>query len=223
MNFCLADLQAESHPDFSQRNALTIPWQAMDIDKEARARQNLQKPACLWFTGLPAAGKSTIANLLEKCLYAMGRHTYVLDGDNIRHGLNKDLGFSEGDRVENIRRITEVSRLFVDAGLVTIVSFISPFRAQRETARACFSPGEFVEVFVDAPIGECERRDPKGLYARARRGELKNFTGIDSRYEPPLAPDIRLDTVSFTAEECVDQILTALDAPPVLRDHQAKQ
>ena len=185
--------------------------QTMPINKEARARQKQQKPLCIWLTGLSAAGKSTIANLLEQRLFEMGRHTYVLDGDNIRLGLARDLGFSEADRVENIRRIIEVARLLVDAGLFVVVSFISPYRAQRETARARFEPGEFLEVFVDTPLEECERRDPKGLYARARRGELKNFTGIDSGYEPPETPDMRLDTVAHSAEECVHQILLALD------------
>ena len=197
--------------DFALRRAANIHWQAMDVNKAARAHQKLQKPICLWFTGLPASGKSTIANLLEKRLLAMGRHTYTLDGDNIRHGLNRDLGFSEADRVENIRRVTEVARLLVDAGLVAIVSFISPYRAEREIARSRFEPGEFLEIFVDTPLEECERRDPKGLYAKARRGELVNFTGIDSGYEPPASPEVRLDTVAHTAEECVDRILFAWD------------
>jgi len=197
--------------NFALRRAANISWQTMDIDKQARAWQKLQKPVCLWLTGLSASGKSTIANLLEKRLFASGRHTYVLDGDNIRHGLNRDLGFSEADRVENIRRVTEVSKLLVDAGLVVIVSFISPYRAEREVARSRFDAGEFLEIFVDAPLEECERRDPKGLYAKARRGELANFTGIDSKYEAPEAPDIRLETVVLSAEECVDRILLALD------------
>lgn len=194
--------------DFSVRRAANIHWQAVDIDKQARARQKLQKPVCLWFTGLSAAGKSTIANLLEKRLFMAGKHTYLLDGDNVRHGLNRDLGFTGPDRVENIRRVTEVARLFVDAGLVTLVSFISPFREERVLARSRFEPGEFIEVFVDAPLEECERRDPKGLYAKARRGELANFTGIDSVYEPPEAPEIHLDTASETPEESVDRILS---------------
>jgi bifunctional enzyme CysN/CysC len=183
-----------------------------DIDKDARARQKVQKPFCLWLTGLPGAGKSTIANLLEKQLFASGRHTYILDGDNIRQGLSRDLGFSEADRVENNRRAMEVAGLFVDAGLVVIVSFISPYRAERELARSRFEPDEFVEVYVDAPLEECERRDPKGLYAKARRGELVNLTGIDSDYEPPEAPEIRLDTVAKSADECVDLILLYLDS-----------
>jgi bifunctional enzyme CysN/CysC len=183
----------------------------VDINKAVRARQKLQKPVCLWFTGLSASGKSTIANLLEKRMFAAGRHTYMLDGDNVRHGLNRDLGFTEADRVENIRRVTEVARLMVDAGLVVIVSFISPYRAERRLARSRFESGEFIEVFVDTPIEVCERRDPKGLYAKARRGELMNFTGIDSEYEPPDAAEIRLDTVDYKPEECVDLILSFLE------------
>jgi bifunctional enzyme CysN/CysC len=197
--------------DFSLRRAGNIRWQAVDINKSVRARQKLQKPFCLWFTGLSASGKSTIANLLEKRLFAEGRHTYMLDGDNVRHGLNRDLGFTEADRVENIRRAVEVARLMVDAGLVVIVSFISPFRAERRLARSRFEPGEFIEAFVDTPFEECERRDPKGLYAKARRGELINFTGIDSDYEPPEAPEIRLDTVGRNPEDCVDLILSFLE------------
>jgi bifunctional enzyme CysN/CysC len=198
--------------EFALRRSGNIHWQAMEINKEARARQKMQKPVCLWLTGLPASGKSTIANLLEKRMFAMGRHTYTLDGDNVRHGLSRDLGFSEADRVENIRRATEVARLLVDAGLVVIVSFISPYRAEREIARSRFETGEFLEVFVDTPLEECERRDPKGLYAKARRRELINFTGIDSDYESPIAPEIRLDTLAQSPGECVDHILSALDA-----------
>ncbi len=182
----------------------------MEIDKKARAKLKLQQPLCLWLTGLPAAGKSTIANALERRLYAAGRHTYLLDGDEIRLGLNKDLGFSEANRIENIRRVSEVARLLVDAGLIAIVSFISPYRAQRDHARSLFGPGEFFEIFVDTPLTECERRDPKGLYAKARRGELKNFTGIDSPYEPPVAPEVHLQTTLQTPDECVDRICRAL-------------
>lgn len=185
----------------------------MRIDKNARAMQKAQRPACLWLTGLPAAGKSTIAIALEKRLYAVGRHTYRLDGDEVRRGLNRDLAFSEADRIENIRRASEVARLLVDAGLIAIVSFISPFRAQRDCLRALFPAGEFFEIFVDTPLAECERRDPKGLYARARRGELKDLTGIDSPYEPPLTPEVHLQTTLQTPEECVEQILMALDRP----------
>ena len=182
----------------------------MDIDKNARAKQKLQEPVCLWLTGLPAAGKSTIANALEKRLFAAGHHTYMLDGDDIRLGLNKDLGFSEADRIENIRRVSEVARLLVDAGLIVIVSFISPYRAQRDRARSLFEPGEFLEIFVDTPLRECERRDPKGLYAKARRGELKNFTGIDSPYEPPVSPEVHLQTTLQTPDECVASVLQVL-------------
>jgi len=197
--------------ELAVRRTANLHWQTMIINKEARARQKLQKPICVWLTGLPAAGKSTIANLLEKRLFAMGRHTYVLDGDTVRQGLTRDLGFSEADRVENIRRVTEVACLLVDAGLFVIVSFISPYRSERDAARSRFETGEFLEVFVDAPLDECVRRDPKGLYAKARRGELKNFTGIDSRYEPPETPEIRLETMARSAEECVDEILAALN------------
>jgi bifunctional enzyme CysN/CysC len=196
---------------FGVHRVENLHWHKMDVDKEARARQKLQKPACLWFTGLPASGKSTIANILEKRLFAAGRHTYLLDGDNIRLGLNKDLGFSEADRSENIRRISEVARLLVDAGLVVMVSFISPFRAERDFARSLFEPREFLEIFVDAPLEECQRRDPKGLFAKARRGELKDLTGIDSRYEPPVSPEVHLDTTVESAEQCADRILLALE------------
>ena len=194
------------------RRAAEIRWQVLGINKDARARQKLQKPLCLWLTGLPGAGKSTIANLLEKQLFASGRHTFILDGDNIRHGLSRDLGFSEADRVENIRRAMEVARLFVDAGLVVIVAFISPFRAERELARSRFETDEFVEIYVDASLEECERRDPKGLYAKARRGELADFTGIDSDYEPPEAPEIRLDTLAGSPDECVGLVLSYLES-----------
>jgi len=180
------------------------------IRKELRSRQKLQVPICVWLTGLPGAGKSTIANLLEERLFAAGQHTYVLDGDHVRHGLNSDLGYSETDRIENIRRVAEVARLFVDAGLIVIVALISPFRVQREAARSRFGRDEFLEVFVDAPLEECERRDPKGMYAKARRGELTNFTGIDSRYEVPIQPDVHLDTVAETAEQCVDRLFQTL-------------
>ena len=176
------------------------------IDKSLRARQKLQKPLCLWLTGLPGAGKSTIASILDERLVAAGKHTYVLDGDSVRNGLNSDLGYSEADRIENIRRVAEVARLLVDAGLIVLVALISPYRAQREAARSRFDSGEFLEVFVDAPLDECERRDPKGMYARARRGELANFTGIDSPYEAPMIPDVHLDTVDESASQCVDRL-----------------
>ena len=197
--------------EFALHQTGDVRRRVLNIDKDARARQKLQKPCCLWLTGLSGAGKSTIASLLERQLFASGKHTYILDGDNIRGGLNRDLGFSEADRVENIRRAMEVARLFVDAGLLVIVAFISPYRAERDLARSGFEPDEFVEIFIDASLEECERRDPKGLYAKARRGELVNFTGIDSNYEPPVAPEIRLDTVAQTPDECVDLILSYLE------------
>ncbi len=196
--------------EFALRRAANIHWQAMEVDKAARAALKGQTPKCLWFTGLSGAGKSTIANLVEKRLLAEGRHTYLLDGDNVRHGLNRDLGFTEADRVENIRRVAEVAKLMVDAGLIVLVAFISPFRSERRLARALFEPGEFVEVFIDTPLAECERRDVKGLYAKARRGELKNFTGIDSAYEPPEAPEIHLRTAKDSADRCAQRVLRAI-------------
>jgi bifunctional enzyme CysN/CysC len=192
---------------FGLRRAANTYFQAFDVTKTARAGLNAQKPALLWFTGLSGAGKSTIANLLEKKLYAFGKHTFVLDGDNVRHGLNRDLGFTEGDRVENIRRVAEVAKLFVEAGLITIVSFISPFRAEREMARELVAPGEFVEIFVDTPLATCEERDPKGLYKKARRGELQNFTGLDSPYEPPVAPELTLDATKDSAADLAVRIV----------------
>jgi bifunctional enzyme CysN/CysC len=197
---------------FALRRAVNIHWQALEVTKVARAEIKHQQARCLWFTGLSGSGKSTIANLLERRLHADGKHTYILDGDNVRHGLNRDLGFTEGDRVENIRRVAEVAKLLVDAGLIVLVAFISPYRAERQLARGLFDPGEFVEVFVDTPLEECERRDVKGLYAKARRGELKNFTGIDSDYEPPRAPEIHLRTVGTQPENCVNQIVHLLKA-----------
>ena len=173
------------------------------INQQTRALIKQQTARCIWFTGLSGAGKSTIANLLEKRLHASRKHTYILDGDNVRHGLNRDLGFTKADRVENMRRIAEVAKLMVDAGLIILVSSIAPYRAEREMARSLFADGEFLEVFVDSPLAECERRDVKGLYAKARRGDLKNFSGIDSDYEPPEAPDIHLHMASTNAENCV--------------------
>ncbi len=195
---------------FALRRSVNVHWQALEITKAARAEMKHQAARCLWFTGLSGSGKSTVANLLEKRLHAEGKHTYVLDGDNVRHGLNRDLGFTEADRVENIRRVAEVAKLLVDAGLLVIVAFISPFRAERQWARSLFASGEFIEVFVDTPLQECERRDTKGLYVKARRGELKNFTGIDSDYEPPQAPEVHLQTVQMRPESCVDQIVRLL-------------
>jgi len=197
--------------DFALRRAQNIHWQMLEIDKQARARQKHQKPCCLWLTGLSGSGKSTIANLLEKRLHAEGKHTYILDGDNVRHGMNRDLGFTEQDRIENIRRVAEVSRLMVDAGLIVLASFISPFRADRQMAREMFEEGEFVEIFVDTPLQECERRDVKGLYAKARRGELQNFTGLDSDYEAPLTPDIQLFAAQESVEACVAKVLLYLN------------
>jgi len=196
---------------FALRRSQNIHWQALDVHKEARAAAKGQTARVIWLTGLSGAGKSTIANLVEKRLLADGRHTYLLDGDNVRHGLNKDLGFTEADRVENIRRVAEVAKLMVDAGLIVLVSFISPFRAERRMARDLMGQGEFVEVFVDTPIAEAERRDVKGLYAKARAGQLKNFTGVDSPYEPPEHPEIRIDTTKVSAEEAAEQIVAWLD------------
>jgi bifunctional enzyme CysN/CysC len=196
--------------NFALRRASNVHWQSLDVHKAARAQLKLQKPMCIWFTGLSGSGKSTIANLLEKRLFSEAKHTYLLDGDNVRHGLNRDLGFTEADRVENIRRVAEAAKLMVDAGLVVLVSFISPFRDERDFARSLFEPGEFIEVFVDTPLKECEARDVKGLYAKARQGKLANFTGIDSPYEKPLSPEVSLDTVNQSPEACVQQILALI-------------
>ena len=193
-----------------------VHWQALEVDKDARAELNGHRPCVVWFTGLSGAGKSTIANLVEKRLHGDGMHTTVLDGDNVRHGLNRDLGFSAADRVENVRRVAEVARLMVDAGLVVLVSFISPFRAERRMARDLVGPGEFCEVFVDAPLALAEERDVKGLYARARRGEIPDFTGIDSPYEPPENPEVRIDTTTTTPEEAAGQVVDALRAMRVV-------
>ncbi len=195
---------------FALRRSQNIHWQSVDIDRAARASLKHQKPAILWFTGLSGAGKSTIANLVEKRLHVAGKHTYMLDGDNVRHGLNRDLGFTAADRVENIRRIGEVAKLMVDAGLIVTVSFISPFRSERRMARELVGPGEFIEIYVDTPLALAESRDPKGLYKRARRGEIKNFTGIDSPYEPPEEPEITLDTSRLSAEEAADTVIAKL-------------
>ena len=195
---------------FALRRSQNIHWQALDIHKGSRAALKGQKPCVLWFTGLSGAGKSTIANLVEKQLHALGRHTYLLDGDNVRHGLNRDLGFTDTDRVENIRRVAEVAKLMTDAGLIVMVSFISPFRAERRMARSLFEFGEFFEVHVDTPLAVAEARDVKGLYAKARRGELKNFTGIDSPYEPPEKPEIYIDTTHTSSEESATAIVDEL-------------
>jgi len=195
---------------FALRRALNVHRQHLEISRETHAALKGQRPAVLWFTGLSGAGKSTIANLVEKRLVALGRHTFLLDGDNVRHGLNRDLGFTDADRIENIRRIGEVARLMADAGLIVLTAFISPFRAEREMVRRMLPDGEFIEIFVDTPLAEAERRDPKGLYAKARAGDLKNFTGIDSPYEPPGHPEIRIDTTELSAEEAAERIVEAL-------------
>jgi bifunctional enzyme CysN/CysC len=195
---------------FSLRRAQNVHWQAVDISRDAHAGLKNQKPAVLWFTGLSGSGKSTIANLVEKKLHRMNRHTFLLDGDNVRHGLNKDLGFTEADRIENIRRVGEVAKLMTDAGLIVITAFISPFRAEREMVRAMLPEGEFVEVFIDTPLSVAEERDVKGLYKKAREGQLKNFTGIDSPYEAPAAAEIRIDTTKVTPEEAAQAIVDRL-------------
>jgi bifunctional enzyme CysN/CysC len=195
---------------FALRRALNIHRQHLDVSRETHAHLKGQKPAVLWFTGLSGAGKSTIANIVEKKLAARGRHTFLLDGDNIRHGLNRDLGFTEADRIENIRRVGEVARLMADAGLIVLTAFISPFRAERHMVRRMIPDGEFFEIFIDTPLSEAEKRDTKGLYAKARAGELKNFTGIDSPYEPPEHAEIRIDTTSMTADEAADLIVEKL-------------
>jgi bifunctional enzyme CysN/CysC len=192
------------------RPAQDVHWQALDVSRANRSVQKNQQACVLWFTGLSGAGKSTIANLVEKRLFAMGRHTYLLDGDNIRHGLNRDLGFTDADRVENIRRVGEVARLMTDAGLIVLVSFISPFRSERRLARSLLGPGEFFEVYVDTPLEVAEARDPKGLYRKARAGQIRNFTGIDSPYEPPENPEIRIDTARMTAEQAAEQVIEQL-------------
>ena len=195
---------------FSLRRAQNVHWQALDVSREAHANLKNQKPAVLWFTGLSGSGKSTIANLVEKKLFRMNRHTFLLDGDNVRHGLNKDLGFTDTDRIENIRRVGEVAKLMADAGLIVITAFISPFRAERQMVRDMLPDGEFIEVFIDTPLAEAEARDVKGLYKKARAGQLKNFTGIDSPYEAPSAAEIRIDTTAMTPEAAADLIVEAI-------------
>jgi bifunctional enzyme CysN/CysC len=195
---------------FALRRAQNVHWQAIDVNKAARALLKGQKPCVLWYTGLSGAGKSAIANLVDKQLHAMNRHSYLLDGDNVRHGLNKDLGFTAADRVENIRRIAEVAKLMIDAGLIVSTAFISPFRAERQMARSLLEPGEFIEVFVDTPLEIAEQRDPKGLYKKARSGELKNFTGIDSPYERPEDPELRIDTTITSPEEAANIVVAVL-------------
>jgi bifunctional enzyme CysN/CysC len=195
---------------FALRRSQNVHWQALDISREVHAKLKNQKPAVLWFTGLSGAGKSTIANLVEKKLVRMNRHTFLLDGDNVRHGLNKDLGFTQADRIENIRRVGEVAKLMTDAGLIVLTAFISPFRSEREMVRQMMQPGEFIEIFIDTKLEEAERRDVKGLYKKARSGELKNFTGIDSPYEPPEGAEIHIDTTKLTPEQAADLIIERL-------------
>ena len=202
---------------FALRRSQNVHWQYLDVSRESRAQMNRQRPCVVWLTGYSGAGKSTIANLVEKKLFSLGRRTYLLDGDNVRHGLNKDLGFTEQDRVENIRRVAEVAKLMVDAGLIVLVSFISPFRAERDAARALMGEGEFFEVFVDTTLAAAESRDVKGLYKKARAGALKNFTGIDSPYEPPVSPEIHIDTSSASAVQGADLIIETLARHGVLR------
>ena len=202
--------------DHALRRSSNISWHEMSINKKTRSELNSQKPCVVWFTGLSGSGKSTIANILEQKLHTAGKRTYLLDGDNVRHGLNKDLGFTDTDRVENIRRVAEVSKLMVDAGLITLVSFISPFKSERQMAKDLLSSDEFFEIFVSTPLEECEKRDPKGLYKKARAGELKNFTGIDSLYEEPENPDLILDTTLSNAEELTDQIINFLQLKKII-------
>jgi len=195
---------------FALRRASNIHWQQLDVTRELHAKLKHQRPAVLWFTGLSGAGKSTIANLVEKQLVRMNRHTFLLDGDNVRHGLNRDLGFSDADRVENIRRVGEVAKLMTDAGLIVITAFISPFRAERAMVRQMIAPGEFYEIHIDSTLAAAEARDVKGLYRKARAGQLKNFTGIDSPYEAPLAPEIHIDTAQLTPEAAAELIVSRL-------------
>jgi bifunctional enzyme CysN/CysC len=195
---------------FALRRGQNVHWQALEIDRNAHASIKRQRPAILWFTGLSGAGKSTIANIVEKKLYALGRHTVLLDGDNLRHGLNRDLGFTQADRVENIRRVAELSKLMADAGLIVLTAFISPFRHERDMARSLAQAGEFFEIFVDVPIAVAEERDVKGLYKKARAGQLKNFTGVDSPYEPPDAPEIRIDATRMSPEDAADLIVARI-------------
>lgn len=187
-----------------------IVWHLHPVSKDERAKQKQQRPCVLWFTGLSGSGKSTIAGAVEQKLFELGHHTYLLDGDNVRHGLNNDLAFSDNDRIENIRRIGELSKLMIDAGLLVMTAFISPFKADRDMVRNLVQDHEFIEIFMDTPIEECERRDPKGLYKKARKGEIKNFTGVDSSYESPKSPEVSINSVSLNIEECADQVINYL-------------
>jgi adenylylsulfate kinase len=190
--------------------SISTLWQPTTLDKTQRARQKQQNPCVLWFTGLSGSGKSTTANAVDQKLFARGYHTYLMDGDNVRHGLNRDLGFSNRDRIENIRRISEVTHLFLDAGLIVLTAFISPFHRDREMVRQLVGNDAFVEIFMDTPLALCEQRDPKGLYKKARRGELAHFTGIDSVYEPPVSPQLILDTARFDSDACAEQVIRYL-------------
>ena len=204
------EMRDDNKGNNSAHHSANVSWQEMKVSREARASILGQRPMVLWLTGLSGAGKSTIADRLEQNLLAAGKHTYLLDGDNLRHGLNRDLGFSLEDRSENVRRVAEVAKLMADAGLIVIVALISPFRSQRAMARALVREGEFIEIFIDAPLAVCEARDPKGLYARARQGELSDFTGIDSPYEPPLKPELRIRSDQPSVDDEVDEILRFL-------------
>ena len=195
-----------------------VVWQNTTLSRLQRAEQKKQNPCVLWFTGLSASGKSTTANQVEQMLYPLGHHTYLLDGDNVRHGLNKDLGFSDADRIENIRRIGELSKLFADAGLIVLSAFISPFRSDRQLVQDLMPEGEFFEIFMDTPLEVCESRDPKGLYQKARRGEIKNFTGIDSAYEPPEQPDIVLNTAECSVQECAQRVIDYLRVHHIIHE-----
>ena len=197
--------------EFSLRRAANIPWESFHVDKEQRGKRLDQKPCLLWFTGLSGSGKSTIAGMVEEMLVQRGNHCYILDGDNVRHGLSRDLGFTDADRIANIKRVAEVARLFVDAGLITIVCLISPFRNERQMARELVEESEFIEIFVDTPLDVCEARDPKGLYQKARRGELPNFTGVDSPYEAPEDPELVLCTDKPTARQLATQVIEYLE------------
>jgi len=213
------DTVAAGMINFALRRASNIHWHTLDVGRVVRESQKEQKARCVWFTGLSGSGKSTIANLVEKRLHADGKHTYLLDGDNLRHGINRDLGFTEADRVENIRRVAEIAKLMVDAGLIVLVSLISPYRADRDLARGLFKFGDFLEVFVDTPITVCEQRDPKGLYAKVRAGAIKNFTGIDSPYELPLQPDLSFSTVETSAAEAAEEIAALISR--IVPDHDS--
>jgi bifunctional enzyme CysN/CysC len=201
----------------AKRGATNVSWQATDVTKAERARLKGQKPCCLWFTGLSGSGKSTIANRVERELHTLGRHTFILDGDNVRHGLSRDLGFSDADRVENIRRAAHAARLMVDAGLMVLVAFISPFRSDRRMARELFEAGDFVEVFIDTPLEICEQRDPKGLYRKARKGLIPHFTGISSPYEAPENAEIQLSCGSMPPEQAVEEMIAKLRRMDVLQ------